>query len=121
MAQTAPVTIQLSIPTGTRQPRVDLGVPNYDRTKDRGNYLVVSLDSGEINFSSYCASFSHALSMTRLSKRDPTWIISGLEEELVALQHVCKIKAPWLTAKMVNNLIRSQLATTLQVVTTVNV
>lgn len=121
MAQTAPTTIQLPLPTGTHQPKVDLGLPNYDRRKDRGNYLVVSLGNGEINFSSYCSSFSHALAMTRLSKRDPTWVLSGLEEELVAFKHICEIKASWLTPKIVNNFIRSQLGKTLQIVTTVNV
>lgn len=118
---TAPLSVQLPLPSGTRQPVVDLLVPNYNRDKDRGNYLVVSLDNGTVNFSSYCSSFSKALAMTRLSKMQPTWVISGIEQELVIFKHLCSIKADWLTAKMLDNLIKSQLGKTLQVVTSLNI
>jgi len=102
------------------RPRLDLGVPNYDRSNDRGNYLVMSLDNGKVNFSSYCPTFSRALAMTRLSKRHPTWVLSGLEEELLVIKRICGVKAEWITADILNKLLRSQLGKTVKVVTTFN-
>lgn len=104
----------------TTPPKVDLQLPNYDRSEDRGNFLVVSFNRGEVEFSSYCASFSRALAMTRLSKRDPTWVVSGLENELITLKKICGVKADWLTAPMIDSLIKTQLGKTLKIVTTFN-
>lgn len=121
MPLSVPLTRDLPVSTVKRKPVPDLGVPNYDRTKDRGNYLVVSLRSDTIEFSSYCPSFSRALAMTRLSKMQPTWILSGLEKELVDFKKVCAMRADWLTPKIVDNLIRSFLGESMKVVSTTNV
>ena len=108
-------------PSKQQKPRIDVGVPNYDRSKDRGNYLVMSLTDGKVEFSSYCSSFSRALAMTRLSKRQPTWVLHGLEEELLAIRRVCAVNASWITPKMMDNLVKTQLGKTISILTTFHV
>jgi hypothetical protein len=89
------------------QSHPDMGVPPYDRRKDEGNFAVVWLTGDGVVFSSRCRDFGQALRISRQHKRDPTWVICGLEKNLDVAQ-LCLSYAgqDWLTATQLDAQVR---------------
>ena len=92
-------------------PKPDMGLPMYDRTESRGNFMVAWMGDDGMIFSPLCGDLGKALKLSRQHKRLPTWVCHGSENQLASARLCLRYRAAsWLTPARMDRELRSMLA-----------